>query len=66
MILIGAMALGPGADHHRHGHQLHPKLKNGQVMDAVWEELTWWIVFAGIGLMAAGVTNIVLTRASPW
>ena len=21
-------------------------------MDAVWEELTWWIVFAGIGLMA--------------
>ena len=29
-------------------------------MDAVWEELTWWIVFAGIGLMAAGVTSIIL------
>ena len=36
------------------------KLKNGQVMDAVWEELTWWIVFAGIGLMAAGMTSVVL------
>lgn len=36
------------------------KLRRGQLMDAVWEELTWWIVFAGIGLMAAGVTNLVL------
>ncbi len=36
------------------------KLKNGQVMDAVWEELTWWVVFAGIGLMAAGMTSVVL------
>lgn len=29
-------------------------------MDAVWEEITWFVVFAGIGLMVLGVTNIVL------
>ena len=26
----------------------------------MFEEVTWWIVFAGVGLMAAGVTNLVL------
>ena len=36
------------------------KIKKGQIMDAIWEELTWWIVFAGIACMALGVTNIVL------
>ena len=36
------------------------KIKKGEIMDAVWEELTWWVVFAGIGCMALGVTNIVL------
>ena len=28
-------------------------------MDAVWEELTWWIVFAGLALAVLGVTNVV-------
>ncbi len=23
------------------------KLKEGQYMDALWEEATWWVVFAG-------------------
>lgn len=60
MILIGSMVLG----------LLHIitgmvvsfviKLKRGQIMDAIWEEVTWWVVFAGIGLMALGVTNLVL------
>ena len=60
MILIGAMALGMVQIITGMAISFIRKLKNGQVMDAVWEELTWWIVFAGIGLMAAGVTNIVL------
>ncbi len=60
MILIGAMALGLVQIITGMAISFIRKLKNGQVMDAVWEELTWWIVFAGIGLMAAGVTNIVL------
>ena len=60
MILIGAMALGLIQIVTGMAISFIRKLKRGQVMDAVWEELTWWIVFAGIGLMAAGVTNIVL------
>ena len=60
IILIGAMALGLVQIITGMAISFIRKLKNGQVMDAVWEELTWWIVFAGIGLMAAGVTNIVL------
>ena len=36
------------------------KVKAGNFMDALWEEITWWIVFAGIGLMVLGVTPLVL------
>jgi len=36
------------------------KVRRGQFMDALWEEVTWWVVFAGIGLMAAGMTSVVL------
>ena len=60
MILIGAMALGMVQIITGMAISFVRKLKNGQVMDAVWEELTWWIVFAGIGLMAAGMTSVVL------
>ena len=60
MILIGAMALGLIQIVTGMAISFIRKLKRGQVMDAVWEELTWWIVFAGVGLMAAGVTNLVL------
>ena len=60
MILIGAMALGMVQIITGMAISFVRKLKNGQVMDAVWEELTWWVVFAGIGLMAAGMTSVVL------
>ena len=60
MILIGAMCLG--FVHIVTGMAISAviKVRRGQIMDAVWEEGTWWVVFLGIGLMAAGVTNIVL------
>ncbi len=60
MILVGAMALGMVQIVTGMAISFIRKLKAGQVLDAVFEELTWWIVFAGIGLMAAGVTSIVL------
>ena len=60
MILIGAMALGMVQIITGMAISFVRKLKNGQVMDAVWEELTWWVVFAGLGLMAAGMTSVVL------
>ena len=29
-------------------------------MDALWEEVTWWVVFLGIGLAILGVTPLLL------
>ena len=67
MILIGAMALGMVQIITGMAISFVRKLKNGQVMDAVWEELTWWVVFAGIGLMAVGIDQRgPLCVALPW
>ncbi len=60
MILVGAMCLGFVQIITGMAVSFVSKLKNGQVMDAVFEEVTWWIVFAGLGLMIAGITPIVL------
>ena len=59
-ILIGAMALGFAQIVTGMAISFVEKIKKGQIMDAIWEELTWWVVFAGIACMALGVTNIVL------
>ena len=59
-ILLGAMVLGFIQIVTGMAVSFVEKLKKGEIMEAVWEELTWWIVFAGIGCMALGVTNIVL------
>ena len=59
-ILIGAMALGFVQIVTGMAISFVEKIKKGQIMDAIWEELTWWIVFAGIACMALGETNIVL------
>ncbi len=59
-ILIGAIALGFVQIVTGMAISFVEKIKKGQIMDAIWEELTWWVVFAGIACMALGVTNIVL------
>lgn len=59
-ILIGAMALGFVQIVTGMAISFVEKIKKGQIMDAIWEELTWWVVFVGIACMALGVTNIVL------
>ena len=60
MILVGAMCLGLVQIITGMAVSFIRKIRAGQVMDAIWEEVTWWVVFAGIGCMAAGVTNLVL------
>ena len=60
MILVGAMCLGFVQIVTGMVISMVQKFKKGQVMDAVWEEITWFIVFAGIGLMVLGVTPVVL------
>ena len=60
MILVGAMCLGFVQIVTGMVISLVQKFKKGQVMDAVWEEITWFVVFAGGGLLALGVTPILL------
>ena len=60
MILVGSMALG--FVHIVTGMAIGfiQKVKHGQIVDGIFEEVTWWIVFAGIALMVLKATNLVL------
>ena len=60
MILIGCMGLGLVQIVTGMAISFIRKLKAKQYLDAVFNELTWWIVFAGIACMALKVTNIIL------
>lgn len=60
MILVGAMALGFVQILVGMAISFAKKLRRGQVMDAIWEEVTWWVVFAGLALAILGVTNLVI------
>lgn len=59
-ILVGAMCLGFVQIVTGMAISFVEKLKKGQIMDAVWEEGTWWMVFLGAALAVLGVTKIVL------
>ena len=58
MILIGAMALGFVQIITGMVVSFVKKLQDGQIMDAIWEEVTWWVVFAGIALFVLKKGNI--------
>ena len=60
MILVGAMALGFVQILVGMAISFVKKLRRGQVMDAIWEEVTWWVVFVGLALAILGVTNLVI------
>lgn len=59
-ILIGSMVLGFVQILTGMVISFVKKLRDGQFLDALWEEGTWWVVFAGAGLAILGVTNLVL------
>ncbi len=60
MILIGSMALGMVQIITGMAISFVEKLKRRAYLDAIFEELTWWVVFAGIGCMALLKNNLVL------
>ena len=60
MILVGAMCLGFVQILTGMAISVVQKIRAGKFMDALWEEITWWVVFAGIALAVLGVTNLVL------
>ena len=59
-ILVGAMCLGFVQIITGMAISFVNKVKAGEVMDAVWEEVTWWVVFLGAALAILGVTPLVL------
>ena len=59
-ILVGSMALGLVHIITGMAVSFVRKIKAGQVLDAVFKEVTWWVVFAGLGCMFLLHTNIVL------
>lgn len=59
-ILVGSMALGLVHIITGMAVSFVRKIKAGAVLDAVFEEVTWWVVFAGLGCMFLLHTNIVL------
>ena len=60
MILIGSMALGMVQIVTGMAISLIEKCKRKKFLDAFFEEITWWIVFIGIALLALGKGAVVL------
>lgn len=60
MILIGSMALGMVQIVTGMAINLIEKCKRKKFLDAFFEEITWWIVFIGIALLALGKGAAVL------
>ena len=60
MILIGSMALGMVQIVTGMAISLIEKCKRKKILDAFFEEITWWIVFIGIALLALGKGAAVL------
>lgn len=58
MILIGSMALGFIQIVTGMAISFVYKAKRGKLVDAIFEEATWWVIFAGIGLMVLKAGNI--------
>ena len=60
MILLGSMALGMVQIVTGMAISLIEKCKRKKFLDAFFEEITWWIVFVGIALLALGKGAAVL------
>lgn len=60
MILVGSMCLGVVQIVTGMAVSFVKKIKDGNVIDAVWDELTWWIAILGVVLAILGVTSFVL------
>ena len=54
-ICLGAIHLAVGV-----GLGMYLKIKDGQWVDALLNDLCWWVMFAGIGLMVLGYGRTVL------
>ncbi len=57
-ILVGSLVLGVIQIITGMAISVVYKCRNGQWVDALWDEITWWIVLAGAALTILGIGNI--------
>ena len=57
-ILVGSLVLGVIQIFTGMGISVYKKFRDGQVADAIWGEITWWVILAGIALMVLKIGNI--------
>mgnify|MGYP003293857761 CR=1 FL=1 len=59
-ILVGSLVLGVIQIITGMAISVVYKCRNGEWVDALWNEITWWIVLAGAALAILGVSSVVL------
>lgn len=59
-ILVGSLALGLVQIITGMGISFWKKWKERQLLDALFEEVTWWTILGGLALAVLGITNLVL------
>ena len=57
-ILIGSLILGVIQIFTGMGISVYKKFRDGQIADAVWGEITWWVLLIGLGLMVLKIGNV--------
>jgi len=55
MVMIGSLVLGAIQVFTGMGVSVWYKTKNGAFLDALFDEITWWIILAGLGVMICGM-----------
>ena len=57
-VLVGSLAIGLCQIFTGMGISVYRKIRTGDVAGAVWGEITWWVILAGIALMVLKIGNI--------
>ncbi len=57
-ILVGSMCLGFIQVVTGMAVDFTKKVKRGQLADAIWDDVTWWVIYAGVALAVLGIGNV--------
>ena len=57
-ILVGSLVLGVIQIFTGMGISVYKKFRDGQIADAIWGEITWWVILIGLGLMVLKIGNV--------
>ena len=57
-ILVGSLVLGVIQIFTGMGISVYKKFRDGQIADAIWSEITWWVILIGLGLMVLKIGNV--------